>query len=52
MQYVCNVDRYAYAQAATQLLSAASDGDVVTVMRLLTTHGVSVNVTDEVSRTF
>ena len=50
MECVYNVDLY--AQAATQLWSAARDGDVATVTRLLTTHGVSVNVTDKVSRTF
>ena len=52
MQCVYNVDWY--AQAATQLLTAARNGDVATVTRLLTTHGVSVlvNVTDKVSRTF
>ena len=34
--------------AATQLLSAAHDGDIATVRRLLTEGHVDVNVTDEV----
>ena len=52
MLFVYIVDLYAYAQTATQLLSAVSDGDIATVRRLLTAHGVSVNATDEVNRTF
>ena len=43
---------YMYAQAARQLLSAAHNGNVATVRRLLITHGVSVNVTDKASRIF
>ena len=34
--------------AATQLLSAAYDGDIATVRRLVTEGHVDVNVTDEV----
>ena len=34
--------------AATQLLSAARDGDIATVRRLVTEGHVDVNVTDEV----
>ena len=36
-------------QAATQLLSAARDGDVATVRRVLNEGEVDVNVMDEVS---
>ena len=36
-------------QAATQLLSAARDGDVATVRRVLYGGEVDVNVMDEVS---
>ena len=44
-----NVDLY--AQAATQLLSAARNGDIATVTSLMTIQGgVPVNVTDTVSR--
>ena len=41
-----------YSRVATQLLCAASEGDIATVKRLLATHGVSVsvNVMDKVSR--
>ena len=35
--------------AATQLLSAARNGDIATVRRLLTKGNVDVNVTDQVS---
>ena len=37
-----------YTQAATQLLSAAQNGDLANVRRLLTEGHVDVNVTDEV----
>ena len=37
------------AAAATLLLSAAHDGDIATVRRLVTEGHVDVNVTDQVS---
>ena len=37
-----------HMQATTQLLSAAQDGDIATVRRLVTEGHVDVNVTDEV----
>ena len=37
-----------HIQAATQLLSAARNGDIATVRRLVSEGHVDVNVTDEV----
>ena len=40
---------YVYAHAQARLISAARDGDIAVVKRILTERRVDANVTDEVS---